>query len=255
MPVSVDVDGPVTELPAAVDLAAYRIVQESLTNVLRHAGTATAAVRVTVADADLTIEVSDTGRGGVPAANGGPRPGRHARTGDRAGRFPARRPTTRRRLRRDRDPAGAPMIRVLIADDQDLVRIGLRALLSSEDGLTVVGEAADGLAAVALAREHRPDVVLMDVRMPGIDGIEATRRIAADADLSGTRVIVLTTFEIDAYVFDALRQGASGFLTKDTKPAELVRAIHLVGERRGPALPLGDPPGGTRVRRPGPPGS
>ncbi len=120
------------------------------------------------------------------------------------------------------------MIRVLIADDQDLVRIGLRALLSSEDGLTVVGEAADGLAAVALTREHRPDVVLMDVRMPGIDGIEATRRIAADAELSGTRVIVLTTFEIDAYVFDALRQGASGFLTKDTKPAELVRAIHLV---------------------------
>jgi DNA-binding NarL/FixJ family response regulator len=120
------------------------------------------------------------------------------------------------------------MIRVLVADDQDLVRIGLRALLSSEDGLTVVGEAADGLAAVALAREHRPDVVLMDVRMPGIDGIEATRRIAADPDLSGTRVIVLTTFEIDAYVFDALRQGASGFLTKDTKPAELVRAIHLV---------------------------
>ena len=120
------------------------------------------------------------------------------------------------------------MIRVLIADDQDLVRIGLRALLSSEDGLTVVGEAADGLAAVALARQHRPDVVLMDVRMPGIDGIEATRRIAADAELSGTRVIVLTTFEIDAYVFDALRQGASGFLTKDTKPAELVRAIHLV---------------------------
>jgi DNA-binding NarL/FixJ family response regulator len=120
------------------------------------------------------------------------------------------------------------MIRVLIADDQDLIRIGLRALLSSEDGLRVVGEAADGLAAVALAREHRPDVVLMDVRMPGIDGIEATRRIAADAELSGTRVIVLTTFEIDAYVFDALRQGASGFLTKDTKPAELVRAIHLV---------------------------
>jgi DNA-binding NarL/FixJ family response regulator len=120
------------------------------------------------------------------------------------------------------------MIRVLVADDQDLVRIGLRALLDSEDGLTVVAEAADGLAAVALAREHRPDVVLMDVRMPGVDGIEATRRIAADPDLSGTRVVVLTTFEIDAYVFDALRQGASGFLTKDTKPADLVRAIHLV---------------------------
>jgi DNA-binding NarL/FixJ family response regulator len=122
------------------------------------------------------------------------------------------------------------MIRVLVADDQDLVRLGLRALLDAEDGVTVVAEAADGLAAVALAREHRPDVVLMDVRMPGIDGIEATRRIAADPALAGTRVIVLTTFEIDAYVFDALRHGASGFLTKDTRPADLVRAIHLVAD-------------------------
>jgi DNA-binding NarL/FixJ family response regulator len=120
------------------------------------------------------------------------------------------------------------MIRVLVADDQDLVRIGLRTLLDSEDDLRVVGEAADGLAAVALAAEHRPDVVLMDVRMPGIDGIEATRRIAADPELAGTRVVVLTTFEIDAYVFDALRHGASGFLTKDTKPVELIRAIRLV---------------------------
>ena len=120
------------------------------------------------------------------------------------------------------------MTRVLIADDQDLVRIGLRTLLTGEDGVSVAAEAADGLAAVALAREHRPDVVLMDVRMPGIDGIEATRRIAADPALGGTRVIVLTTFEVDAYVFDALRHGASGFLTKDTRPAELVRAIRVV---------------------------
>ena len=125
-----------------------------------------------------------------------------------------------------RHPA-AP-VRVLIADDQDLVRIGLRTLLTGEDGVSVAAEAADGLAAVALAREHRPDVVLMDVRMPGIDGIEATRRIAADPALGGTRVIVLTTFEVDAYVFDALRHGASGFLTKDTRPAELVRAIWVV---------------------------
>ena len=125
-----------------------------------------------------------------------------------------------------RHPA-AP-VRVLIADDQDLVRIGLRTLLTGEDGVSVAAEAADGLAAVALAREHRPDVVLMDVRMPGIDGIEATRRIAADPALGGTRVIVLTTFEVDAYVFDALRHGASGFLTKDTRPAELVRAIRVV---------------------------
>ena len=119
-------------------------------------------------------------------------------------------------------------IRVVIADDQDLIRLGLRTLITSEDDMTVAGEAADGLAAVAQTRAHRPDVVLMDVRMPGIDGIEATRRIAADPGLAGSRVIVLTTFEIDAYVFDALRHGASGFLIKDTRPADLLRAIRLV---------------------------
>jgi DNA-binding NarL/FixJ family response regulator len=126
------------------------------------------------------------------------------------------------------DGAGPPTIGVLIADDQDLVRLGLRTLVESEPDLRVVGEAADGLGAVELARRERPDVVLMDVRMPGIDGIEATRRIVADPDLTGTRVVVLTTFEIDAYVFDALRHGASGFLIKDTRPVELLRAIRLV---------------------------
>ncbi|UQU67296.1 response regulator transcription factor [Couchioplanes caeruleus] len=120
------------------------------------------------------------------------------------------------------------MISVVVADDQDLIRIGLRTLLSSEDDLSVAAEAADGLTAVGLTRAHRPDVVLMDIRMPGIDGIEATRRIAADPTLTATRVIVLTTFELDAYVFDALRHGASGFLTKDTRPAELIRAVRLV---------------------------
>jgi DNA-binding NarL/FixJ family response regulator len=120
------------------------------------------------------------------------------------------------------------VIGVLIADDQDLVRLGLRALIGAEDDMRVVGEAADGLAAVAVARETRPDIILMDVRMPGIDGIEATRRLTADATTSSTRVIVLTTFELDEYVFDALRHGASGFLTKDTKPAEVLKAIRLV---------------------------
>ncbi|MCI2416357.1 response regulator transcription factor [Saccharopolyspora sp. K220] len=120
------------------------------------------------------------------------------------------------------------MITVLIVDDQDLVRIGLRTLIDSEDDLTCVGEAADGLAAVAAAREHRPDVVLMDVRMAGVDGLEATRRITADPDLPDTKVIVLTTFEVDEYVFTALRGGASGFLLKDTKPVDLLRAIRLV---------------------------
>jgi len=120
------------------------------------------------------------------------------------------------------------MIRVLIADDQDLVRLGLRTLVESEDDMAVAAEAPDGLAAVEAARRERPDVVLMDIRMPGIDGIEATRRIVADPTLSETRVVVLTTFELDEYVFDALRHGASGFLIKDTKPAELLHAIRLV---------------------------
>ena len=120
------------------------------------------------------------------------------------------------------------MIRVLLADDQDLIRLGLRVLLDSEDDLEVVGDAADGLEALDLARRLRPDVVLMDVQMPGIDGIEATRRIVADPDLALTKVIVLTTFEIDEYIFDALRAGASGFLIKDTKPAEVLRAVRLI---------------------------
>jgi DNA-binding NarL/FixJ family response regulator len=108
------------------------------------------------------------------------------------------------------------------------VRLGLRTLVESEDDMAVAGEAADGLAAVEVARRERPDIVLMDIRMPGIDGIEATRRIVADPALEATRVVVLTTFELDEYVFDALRHGASGFLIKDTKPAELLHAIRLV---------------------------
>ncbi|GIE90150.1 response regulator [Actinoplanes regularis] len=122
------------------------------------------------------------------------------------------------------------MIRVLVADDQELVRFGLRTLIDNEDGLTCVGEAADGLSAVAEAVRTRPDIVLMDIRMPGVDGLEATRRITADPGLAATRIIVLTTFEHDQYVFDALRSGASGFLLKDTTPADLLRAIATVAD-------------------------
>ncbi len=122
------------------------------------------------------------------------------------------------------------MIGVLLVDDQDLIRVGLRTLLENEEGFEVVGEAADGLAAVETALATRPDVVLMDVRMPGIDGLEATRRIVARDDLAGTRVIVLTTFERDEYVFEALRIGASGFLLKDTPPVKLLDAIRTVAD-------------------------
>jgi DNA-binding NarL/FixJ family response regulator len=120
------------------------------------------------------------------------------------------------------------MIRVLLADDQALVRAGFRALLNAEPDIEVVAEAADGLEAVKLARQTRPDVVLMDIRMPGVDGLEATRRIVADPALTGTRVVILTTFELDEYVFEALRDGASGFLVKDTEPVELLRGVRAV---------------------------
>ena len=126
------------------------------------------------------------------------------------------------------------MIRVVLADDQALVRGGFHMLLDSADDIEVVGEAADGEQAVAMVRATRPDVVLMDIRMPGTDGLEATRRIAADATLSGVRVLILTTFEADEYVYQALRAGASGFLVKDTEPAELMQAVRIVA--RGDSL-------------------
>ncbi|SEK26623.1 response regulator transcription factor [Nonomuraea pusilla] len=126
------------------------------------------------------------------------------------------------------------MIRVLLADDQTLVRAGFRSILSDEDDIEVVAEAANGAAAVAAAREHRPDVVLMDFRMPELDGLEATARIAGDDRLDGVRVIILTTFDLDDYVYGALRAGASGFLVKDTEPAELIHAVRVVA--RGDAL-------------------
>jgi DNA-binding NarL/FixJ family response regulator len=122
------------------------------------------------------------------------------------------------------------LIRVLLADDQALVRAGFRALLESESDIHVVGEAADGVEAVELVAQYRPDVVLMDIRMPRSDGLEATARIAADTRLAGTRIIVLTTFDLDEYVFEALRAGASGFLVKDTEPVELLRAVRVVAQ-------------------------
>ena len=126
------------------------------------------------------------------------------------------------------------MIRVLLADDQALIRAGFRVLVDSADDLEVVGEAADGAQAVEMARQQRADVVLMDIRMPGVDGLEATRRIASDENLAGVKVIILTTFESDEYVYQAIRSGASGFLVKDSEPADLIHAIRVVA--RGDAL-------------------
>ena len=133
------------------------------------------------------------------------------------------------------------MIRVLLADDQPLIRGGFRALLDAEDDIAVVGEAADGHAAVALAAEHVPDVALMDVQMPILDGIEATRRIAADPRLAGVHVVILTNYGFDEHIYNALRAGASGFLVKDIEPADLLHAsgsppeATLCWRRRSPA--------------------
>ena len=120
------------------------------------------------------------------------------------------------------------VIKVLLADDQALVRAGFRALLDSCDDITVVGEASDGADAIDQIRRHQPDVTLMDIRMPVVDGLSATARITADDSLSAVRIIILTTFDLDEYVFEALRSGASGFLVKDTEPVELLRAIRVV---------------------------
>lgn len=126
------------------------------------------------------------------------------------------------------------MIRVLLVDDQPLIRSGFRALLDAEDDIEVVAEAASGGEGVTLARQHRPDIALIDVQMPVVDGIEATRRIAADPALSGVRVVILTNYGLDEYVFHALRAGAAGFLVKDIQPEDLTHAIRVAA--RGEAL-------------------
>ena len=126
------------------------------------------------------------------------------------------------------------MIKVVLIDDQALIRSGIRALLDAEDDIEVVAEAADGQQGVALVREHRPDIALIDVQMPVLDGIEATRQIVDDHQLAGVHVVILTNYGLDEYIFRALRAGASGFLLKDTEPAELLQALRVV--MRGDAL-------------------
>lgn len=126
------------------------------------------------------------------------------------------------------------MIRVLLVDDQALIRSGFRALLDIEDDIEVVAEAADGVEAVALAREHLPDVAMVDIQMPIADGLEATRRIAADPALAGVHVVILTNYGMDEYVLEALRAGAAGFLVKDVQPEDFVHAVRVAA--RGDAL-------------------
>jgi DNA-binding NarL/FixJ family response regulator len=150
------------------------------------------------------------------------------------------------------------VIRVVLADDQALVRAGFRALLDAQDDIEVVGEANEGDEAVRLVRRLAPDVVLMDIRMPGTDGLAATRAIAGDERLSDARIIILTTFELDEYVFEAIRSGASGFLVKDTEPVELLRAVRAVAEGDALLSPsvtrrlIGEFANKTRESRPAP---
>ena len=122
------------------------------------------------------------------------------------------------------------MIRVVLADDQSLIRMGLRVMIDREPDMEIVAEAGDGPAALAAIRRTKPDVALVDIRMPGLDGLEVLRRVTADRTLDSTRVVIVTTFETDEYLFTALQAGASGFILKDTEPGELVRAVRVAAE-------------------------
>ena len=241
LPVNVTVSGPERPLPTGVDQAAYRIVQEALTNVGRHAGLtdgrSARSVHLHYAPDVLTVQVDDDGEGSG-AQSAGPGLGligMRERVSALGGRLHAGpQPDGGFRVRAELPGAGSPVIRILLADDQALIRSGIRALLEAEDDIQVVAEASDGRQAVVLAREHRPDIALVDIQMPVLDGIEATRQIVADERLASVRVVILTNFGLDEYIFRALRAGASGFLLKDTQPAELLQALRVVV--RGDAL-------------------
>ena len=225
--VALRVDGPPVELPAGVDLAAFRIVQEALANTAKHAGPGRAWVHVRYAPRAVELEIGDDGGGDAQGDGTRPRARRDARAGRPLRRLPRRGPARGRRVPRARAPArgGAVSIRVLIADDQSLVRAGFRLVLENHPDLEVVGEASNGEEAIHSARRLDPDVVLMDIRMPELDGIAATRAITG---AQAARVLVLTTYDLDEYVYDALQAGASGFLLKDTAPEQLADGIRAV---------------------------
>ena len=244
LPASLEVDGEPRSVSPSLDVAVFRIVQEALTNALKYAGLATTLVRLSWEPDRLQVEILDDGPAGGRSAGDRARPCRDARTrvaGRRdarsraAGRWRVCRPGVAAAGSDGRLGAFALMtdrpLRVLIADDQALVRAGFRMILEAQPDIQVVAEAADGDAALRLARRHRPDIVLMDVRMPGLDGLEATRRLLAGDDPSGSappRVVILTTFDLDEYVYAALQSGASGFLLKDVSPEHLVGAVRTV---------------------------
>jgi len=231
--VSLAVEGQRRPLPATVERTAYRLVQEALTNVHKHAAGAATEICLKYQAKRLEVIV----RNARPATAPDPsltlgdqraRPARPSGADHAAGRQLPRRPAPRRRLRGARlDPhAGSGVIRVLVVDDEQLVRSGLRMILQSSGDIEVVAEAPDGVQAVEQVRLHRPDVVLMDIRMPTMDGLAATRELTALPD--PPKIIVLTTFELDEYVHTALQHGAVGFLLKDTPPRDLLQAVRAV---------------------------
>ncbi len=236
VPVELHVDGDPQALSAGVQLAVFRVAQEALTNTLKHTVRPTSAcVRLRCDRDSVELDVLDTGPRAAAAKPARARYPRDARTRARLRRRAAGRTRAGRRLARAHarapeprsgEPGVAMSTRILLADDQELMRMGFRMVIESQEDLLVAGEAADGEQAVAAAAELAPDVVLMDVRMPGLDGIDATRRIVARDER--VRIIVLTTFDVDEYAYAAIRAGASGFLLKDAPPAELLAAIRAV---------------------------
>ncbi len=230
LPVELHVDGQPFALPRGIDLSAYRIVQEGLTNALKHAHASDADVIVRYRPDELEIEVRDNGQGSATSDGQG-----HGLVGVRervkiyGGEMSAGTSTEGGFVLSTRLPVArraSVTIRVLVADDQSMVRAGFRMLLAGEEDIDVVAEASNGLEAVEKADRFRPDVILMDIRMPELDGLEATRRILATDD--GARILILTTFDLDEYVYEALRAGASGFVLKDDPPEQLLAAVHVV---------------------------
>ena len=242
LPVSLEVTGERRSLSPGAELAVYRVVQEALTNAMKHAGSATTSVRFAWGEDALEISVADRGDGGpspqlAGAGHGlmGMRErlrvyGGEVRTRAAAGgRLRGRRAAAARA----RDGGRGMSVRVLLVDDFQLVREGLRMALETVDGVEIVGEAGDGAQGVAEAERLRPDVVLMDVRMPELDGIEATRRIVA-LDGPPIRVLLLSTFDLEEYLYEAVRAGVGGITLKDTPPDELAAGIEALA--RGDAL-------------------
>ena len=249
--VELRVVGDPVALPAGIDLTAYRIVQEALTNALKHAGSARASVTVSYEPNEVVLSIEDDGEGSREGFELGDSGGGHGLVGMReraalyggivqAGRrrgggfaVHARLPTRPLVPGAELSRRGARVsIRVLLVDDQALIRAGFRMILDAEEDMDVVGECADGTQAVDSVRRLAPDVVLMDIRMPEMDGIEATRQIAGGGgDGDGVpRVLMLTTFDLDEYVYDALRAGASGFLLKDVPAEQLVDGIRVIAQ-------------------------